>query len=86
MCALITVFKYHTASVVTDIKTIMASPQVNDSIEQRASSVRHINMGERSYDMNFKLRVQTSEAKQTIFRLLNSLVFLNVMYLSLIHI
>ena len=51
----------------------MANTQVKDSVEQRVSSACHIKIGERSYDMNFKLRVISD-------RLLNSFVFLNVMY------
>ena len=58
----------------------MYKRQVKDSVEQRVSSVCHINIGERrSYDMNYKLRI-IREAKQTICRMLNSLVFLNLMY------
>ena len=76
-------------SAVTDIKTEVANPHVNNSVEQRASSMCHINMGERrSYDINFKLRV-IREVTQT-----NNLQAAeqfgvsecNVQCLSLIHI
>ena len=68
-------------SVVTDINTVMADLQVQDSVEQIASSMCHIYMGDsRSYNMNFKLRI-ICEAKQTNnTQAAKNFVFLNVMY------